>query len=85
MHLEYLKRILYLLQKKIKLKYKRLGKSTQPGLFCVIISLGGASVRRIVYSWWKSNMVIPSKEPLVNLGTKIVRLGLSVDKQEFEP
>ena len=51
----------------------------------VIIILGGASVRRIVYSWWKSNMVIPSKEPLVNLGTKIVRLGLSVDKQEFEP
>ena len=46
---------------------------------------GGASVRRIVYSWWKSNMVIPSKEPSVNLGAEIARLGLSVDKQEFEP
>lgn len=51
----------------------------------VIISIGGASVRRIIYNWWKSNMVIPSKEPLVNLGTEIVRLGLSVGKQEFEP
>ena len=50
-----------------------------------IIDIGGASVRHIVYSWWESNMVILSKEPLVNLETKIVRLGLSVDKQEFEP
>ena len=30
-------------------------------------------------------MVIPSKEPLVSLEAKIVRLGLSVGKQEFEP
>ena len=30
-------------------------------------------------------MVIPSKEPLVSLGAKVVRLGLSVGKQEFEP
>ena len=29
-------------------------------------------------------MVIPSKELLVNLGTEVVRLGLSVGKQEFE-
>ena len=47
--------------------------------------LGGASVRRIIYNWWKSNMVVSSKEPVVNLGAEIVRLGLSVDKQEFEP
>ena len=46
---------------------------------------GGASVRRITYSWWESNLVIPSKEPIVSLGTEIVRLGLSVGKQEFEP
>ena len=45
----------------------------------------GAPVRCLIYSWWKSNMVIPSKEPLVSLGTKIVRLGLSVGKQEYEP
>lgn len=30
-------------------------------------------------------MVIPSKEPLVSLGAEVVRLGLSVGKQEFEP
>lgn len=30
-------------------------------------------------------MVIPSKEPLVSLGAEVVRLGLSVGKQEYEP
>ena len=46
---------------------------------------GGASVRRMIYSWCESNMVIPSKEPLASLGVEVVRLDLSVDKQEFEP
>ena len=46
---------------------------------------GGAPVRRIIYSWWNPNLVISSKEPVVSLGAKVVRLGLSVDKQEFEP
>lgn len=48
-------------------------------------NIGGASVRRIMYNWWESSMVIPSKEPLVSLGAEVVRLGLSVGKQEFEP
>jgi len=30
-------------------------------------------------------MVILGKEPLASLGVKVVRLDLSVDKQEFEP
>lgn len=30
-------------------------------------------------------MVISSTEPLASLGAEIVRLGLSVGKQEFEP
>ena len=30
-------------------------------------------------------MVISSKEPLVSLGAEVVRLGLSVGKQEYEP
>ena len=47
--------------------------------------LGGASVRRVIYSWWEASMVISSKEPLANLGAEAARLGLSVDKQEFEP
>ena len=47
--------------------------------------MGSVSVRCIIYSWWKSNLVVSSKEPVVNLGAEIVRLGLSVDKQEFEP
>ena len=47
--------------------------------------IGGAPVRCTMYSWWEANMVIPSKEPLVNLGTEIVRLSLSVGKQVFEP
>ena len=34
---------------------------------------------------WKTNMVIPSKEPLVSLGVEIVRLDLSVDKRDYEP
>ena len=48
-------------------------------------NIGGASVRRMIYSWWEANMVIPSKEPLASLGAEAVRLGLSVGKQEFEP
>ena len=47
--------------------------------------LGGAPVRCIVYSWWEPNLVIPSKELVVNLGAEVVRLGLSVYEQEFEP
>ena len=47
--------------------------------------VGGAPVRCTIYSWWESNMVIPSKEPLVSLRAEIARLGLSVGKQEFEP
>ena len=50
-----------------------------------ILIIGGASVRRITYSWWNPNLVIPSKKPVVSLGAEIVRLGLSVGKQEFEP
>ena len=38
-----------------------------------IITLGGASVRRLIYNWWEANMVIPSKEPLVSLGATAVR------------
>lgn len=49
------------------------------------IESGGASVRRTIYSWCEANMVIPSKEPLASLGVEVVRLDLSVDKQEFEP
>ena len=48
-------------------------------------SKGGASVRRITYSWWNPNLVIPSKESVVSLGAEIMRLGLSVGKQKFEP
>ena len=51
----------------------------------IILYTGGASVRRITYSWWNPNLVIPSKKPVVSLGAEIVRLGLSVGKQEFEP
>lgn len=50
-----------------------------------IIEIGGAPVRCIVYNRWEADMVIPSKEPLASLGAEIVRLGLSVGKQEFEP
>ena len=47
--------------------------------------IGGAPVWCIVYSRWEADMVIPSKWPLASLGAEIVRLGLSVGKQEFEP
>ena len=47
--------------------------------------VGGAPVRCIVYNRWEAGMVIPSKDPLASLGAEAVRLGLSVDKQEFEP
>ena len=46
---------------------------------------GGAPVRCIVYSWWEPNLVIPSKELVVNLGAEVLRLGLCVYEQEFEP
>ena len=58
------------------------------GLFFLkkdILYWGGASVRRTVYSWWEASLVISSQEPVVSLGANIVRLGLSVDRQEFEP
>ena len=38
-----------------------------------IMGLGGASVRCMTYSWWETNMVISSKEPLANLGAEAVR------------
>lgn len=57
---------------------------TKENIYVKII-VGGAPVRCIVYSWWKPNLVIPSKKLVVSLGTEIVRLGLSVDKQGFEP
>ena len=54
--------------------------------YYVILSLNkGAPVRYLIYSWWKSDMVISSKEPLVSLGAEVVRLGLSVGKQEYGP
>ena len=50
-----------------------------------IIDIGGAPVRCTVYSRWEPDLVIPSKELVVSLGAEVVRLGLSVGKQEFEP
>lgn len=44
-----------------------------------------APVRCLIYSRWEPDMVRPSKSPLVSLGAKAVRLGLSVGIQEYEP
>ena len=43
-----------------------------------IMNLVGAPVRRLLYSWWKANLVISSQEPVARLpGAEVVRLGLS--------
>ena len=51
-----------------------------------IILVRCAQVRCLIYSWWESNMVIPSKEPLVSLRAKAVRLSYNngnIDKARY--
>ncbi len=45
----------------------------------------GAPVRCLIYSRWEPDLVRFGKSLVASLGAETVRLGLSVDKQEFEP
>ncbi len=44
-----------------------------------------APVRCLIYSWWEPNLVRLGKSLVASLRAETARLGLSVDKQVFEP
>jgi len=43
--------------------------------------IGGAPVRLHIYSRWKPDLVMSSRQQEVSLGAEVVRQGLSVGKQ----